>query len=388
MPKKLLFIITQPVVGGAQKYVFDLARYFNHSGSYNVSVAIGSPADGDLFQKLAQENIKTHHLESLSREVDIIGDIKVFFEILKLFKEEQPDIVHLNSSKIGVLGSLAGFVYGLYHPKPKIVFTAHGWLFKEDLPEWKRRAAMVGEWFTAKFKDKIICVSADDFNQALKHHIAPPRKLSVIHNALADKNKLISKEKAILEISQMIGRPISSEIIMLTNLGRLYATKGLNYLIEAFHGLKMKLADKQIMLVIFGDGPERAALQLLITNYKLRESIFLVGDVADASKHLPAFNALVLSSIKEGLPYAILEAGAEGVPVVATNVGGVGEIIQNGQNGFLVESKNAQALAQALEKIIQDPSHSKKMALELKKLVNKNYNFQDMAEKTEWVYKV
>lgn len=389
MAKRLLYVITQPVVGGAQKYVFDLAKNFSQGGGYDVSAAIGSPADGDLFKKLEAEQIKTHFLKSLGREVSLVGDIKAFFEMLKLFRSERPDIIHLNSSKAGLIGAVAGFFcgWGRYH-KPKIIFTAHGWIFKEDLPGGKKKAAIFAEWLAAKFKDRIICVSRDDFNQALKYHIAGTRKLYTIHNSLGEGVKILSKEKAREEISKIIGRELSGDTFALANLGRLYANKGLNYLVDAVLCLKNKFPEKKIILVIFGDGPEREALQRQVTSYKLQDSVFLAGDVPDAAKYLAAFDAVVLSSIKEGFPYAILEAGAAGVPVVATNVGGIGEVIQNGVNGFLVPPKDAEALAGAVEKLIQNPDESQKMASELKKRVAKSFDFKTMASKTEWVYKV
>ncbi len=387
--KKLLFVITQPVVGGAQKYVFDLAANFQDSEKYDVSVALGGPAEGDLFKKLSAEKIKTHYLRFLGREVKIFDDILLIFELIKVLKEERPDIVHLNSSKIGLIGALAAFLYNLGSKHPaKVIFTAHGWIFKEDLPRLTRVVAIFLAWFSAKFQDRIICVSQDDFNQALKHNIAPPRKLYVVHNAIAAGEKFLNKDKAREEISKIIGRVISSETIAIINPGRLYTTKGLSYLIEAFNKVKKELSQKEIILIIFGDGPERASLESLITNYQLQNTVFLAGDVANLTQYLKAFDALVLSSTKEGLPYSILEAGWAGVPAVATNVGGIGEIIENEKNGFLVPPKNSEALAKAILDLITNTEKSGIYSAALKKTVAKRFNFENMIQKTEWVYKI
>jgi len=382
--KKLMFIITQPVVGGAQKYVFDLARYFSRSDPYEVSVASGGPEDGDLFKKLSDRSIKTHYLKFLGREVKFWDDCLALVELLKLFKKEKPDIIHLNSSKIGILGSLAGFLVRT----PKIVFTAHGWSFKEDLPRLTRCAVIFLEWLTAKFKDQIICVSQDDFDQALKYKIAPPRKLHLIYNSIFEKIKFLSRDQACQEISKIIGREFSCDTIALVNLGRLYVTKGLRYLIDAVAELKRRLPEKDIVLVIFGDGPEKENIKNQISNMKIEDAVFLAGDVENAAKYLIAFDALVISSVKEGMPYAILEAGLAGLPVVATNVGGVGEIITDNQNGILVQPKNSQALAEAIENLINNPSKTHKLSLALKRAVAKKFNFKEMVEKTEWVYKI
>lgn len=395
MNKKLLFVITQPVVGGAQKYVFDLAK--NLKDKYQVSVACGGSAEGDLFKALAGEGIKTVHVRSLAREVRILGDLKTFFELIKLFRKERPDIIHLNSSKAGFLGALAEFFYKLLTKnyssrsssgvagKPKTIFTAHGWIFKEDLPGWKRRLAILLEWKAALFKDRIICVSQDDFNQALKHKIAPPRKLYVIHNAVGE-TKFLSPKNARAEVGKMIGQELPDDVFVVTNLGRLYANKGLNYLIEAVQGARDKIPN--VILIIFGDGPERQMLQTLITNYQLQNTVFLAGDVPEVSKYLAAFDAMVLSSTKEGFPYATLEAGLAGVPVIATNVGGVGEVIKNGETGILIKPKDSKAIIEAILTLANDSELAKKLSKNLKKSVSQDFNFETMIQKTEWVYKV
>lgn len=382
--KKLLFVITQPVVGGAQKYVFDLAK--NFSKNYQVSVVVGEPKGGELFKKLEEEKIKSVFLKHLKRNINLWNDVLAFFELIKLFKNEKPDIIHLNSSKPGLLGSLAGFFAGIgKKKKPKIVFTAHGWIFKEEMSKKARFISILISWFSSKFQDRIICVSNDDFNEAIKHHVAPPRKLSVVHNAV-DKIEFLSRQESREKISKIIGHEISEDTIALVNLGRLYATKGLGYLIEAMNSIK--IPDMEIILVIFGDGPEHEKIKNQISNLKIYDSVFLIGDIPEASKYLPAFDALVLSSVKEGLPYSILEAGLAGVPVISTNVGGVGEIIKNGENGILIEPKNSLAISDAIKSLISDEDKIKRFSTELKKTVSEDFSFDEMIERTEWVYKV
>ena len=380
--KKLLFVITQPVVGGAQKYVFDLARHF--SLKYQVSVAAGGQLDGDLFKKLEVEKIKTHHLKFLGREVKIGDDILVFFELLKLFREEKPDIIHLNSSKIGLMGALAGYFSGV---RPKIIFTAHGWIFKEEVSRRTKRVTIWLARLAAKFQDRIICVSQNDFYEALKHRIAPPRKLYVVHNAV-DETEFLPRAKARAQISRLAGRDFAEDDFFLVNPGRLYATKGLNYLVEAFRNLQSKLGEKKIYLVIFGDGPELKNLKSQISNLKLEGQILLMGDVSEMSQYLRAFDALVLSSTKEGFPYSILEAGLAGVPVVAADVGGIKEIIIDGTTGLLVKPRNSTALAEAILKIAGDRNLAQKISGSLKKNIAQDFDFKTMIQKTEWVYKV
>ncbi|MDP3799856.1 MAG: glycosyltransferase family 4 protein, partial [bacterium] len=350
--------------------------------SYEVSVAMGGDAGSDLANKLSAQKIQIHHLKFLGRDINILDDFLAFFEILRLYKKEKPDIIHLHSSKVGLLGSIAGFIYSLRSKhKPKIIFTAHGWIFKEEMSRQTRLAAIFLAWLAAKFQDKIICVSEDDFNKAIKYKVAPARKLFVIYNAV-NKENFLNREQARAEISKMVSKELLEDDFVITNLGRLYANKGLNYLIDAVKNIKLN-----IKLVIFGDGPERDNLELRIRNYELSESVFLVGDKSSAAQYLKAFDAMVLSSTKEGFPYALLEAGMAGVSVIATNVGGVGEIIKDGETGVLIEPKNVKALTESILKIYNDKEFSQKVSTNLKKVIAKDFSFENLIEKTEWVYK-
>jgi glycosyltransferase involved in cell wall biosynthesis len=118
------------------------------------------------------------------------------------------------------------------------------------------------------------------------------------------------------------------------------------------------------------------------------DSTFLAGDVANLTQYLKAFDALALSSTKEGLPYSILEAGLAGVPVVATNVGGIGEIIENEKNGLLVPPRNPELLAEAILELINHTEKAGSYSAILKKNVTKRFNFENMIARTEWVYKI
>ena len=127
--RKILYLVTQSEWGGAQKYVFDLA--VNLAASQNEVVVGAGQGDGELFKKLEAKNIKTLRLKRTVRAVNPLKDILAVYELIKVFKQEKPDIIHLNSSKMSILGSLAGRLYG---KNVKIIYTVHGWVFNEPLP--------------------------------------------------------------------------------------------------------------------------------------------------------------------------------------------------------------------------------------------------------------
>lgn len=136
-----------------------------------------------------------------------------------------------------------------------------------------------------------------------------------------------------------------------------------------------------------GDGQEMAALQALTKEKKLDRSVFLVGNVDEASQYLKAFNLFVLPSIKEGLPYTLLEAGAASLPVVATTVGGIPELIDDMKSGILVQPKNARELAHAISFMIEHPEDRRAYGAALREKVLRDYSMEKMVEAVESEYK-
>ena len=141
---KILFVITKGNWGGAQKYVFDLATSLPKE-KFNVSVACG---EGEaLPKKLVEAGIRVIPIPFLGRDINILNDCSVFFRLIKLFIAERPDVVHLNSSKIGGMGALAARMAFV----PKIVFTAHGWTWNEDRSYLSKKIIVFISWLTTDF---------------------------------------------------------------------------------------------------------------------------------------------------------------------------------------------------------------------------------------------
>ena len=129
---KILYLITQSEWGGAQRYIFDLATNLPLN-RYEISVAAGG--NQKLHTKLDEKNIKSYKLKNLVREINPIKDLKAYFEIKRLLKEVKPDILHLNSSKAGIIGAIASKHAGV----KKIIYTVHGFVFNEPMPSWKKQ---------------------------------------------------------------------------------------------------------------------------------------------------------------------------------------------------------------------------------------------------------
>jgi len=384
MPK-ILYFITQAEFGGAQRYVFDLAN--NLKADFQVAVAFGESGNNLKLAKILDENnLKYFIIPHLKRSFSPIDDLLAFFEIIKLIKNYRPDIIHLNSSKISVLGSLAALC--IPRSMPHIIYTVHGWVFNEPLPAGLKYFYLYAEKLTAKFKNKIICVSEYDRLIALKYKIAPAEKLVTIHNGLTFRHSWLDPESSIQKIEQISRSRIRSGMtnnLIIGSIGNLYKTKGYEYLIEAANilisGCRLPLT-----FIIIGDGSERKNLENLIEQYHLANNFILAGQIDEAARLLKAFDIYVCSSVKEGLPYSILEAQAAGLPIVSTNVGGIPEMIENNKTGLLSKPANAQSLADTLQKLIGDKNLQIALGENAKQTAGRNFSLEKMIEATRKIY--
>ena len=301
--KKVLFIITKATWGGAQRYVFDLATHLPKE-QFEVVVAYGE--GGKLSKSLADADITTYAVPSLGRDVAVFSDIKSFRKILQGIRKGRPDIVHLNSSKAAALGALAARIAGV----KKIIFTVHGWPFGERRTVLSKVLIWMLSWGTALLSHRVICVSDYDLHLAERMPLIS-RKAIRIYNGITPPH-LGSGEK--IRTAFPGGATITGTI------GELNPNKNQASLIEQAR------RDPGMHVAIIGEGEDRAMLERRIAEYGLSNRVKLFGFVP-AEEALAGFDVFALPSIKEGLPYVLLEAKAAGLPIVANRVGGVGEIL-------------------------------------------------------------
>jgi len=357
---KILFIITQSEIGGAQRFLLEFVPYLANKG-HEIAVVAGE-GNGELFgqYQILGSKSKKYFIKNLVRNLNPIKDIAALLEILKIIKKEQPDILFLQSTKAGFLGSIAG---KLSHKK--VVYRIGGWSFQDPRPWWANKIIFWMEKISAPLKDSIIVNSELDRQLAIDKKIVLPNKVIKIHNGInPDALNFLSKEEARKVIVSSIKYPVSSskKKILVGTIANLYATKGIEHLIEAAHHLYQILDTRyQILFIVIGEGKERPRLEALIKKYNLQDKFFLVGRIANASKYLKAFDAFVLPSVKEGFPWVMLEAMAAEVPVIATKVGAVPEIIENEKNGLLVPPKNSEALAESIKRIFESQALSQEI---------------------------
>ncbi|MBI2448555.1 glycosyltransferase [Candidatus Microgenomates bacterium] len=336
---KILYLITQSEWGGAQRYVYDLAT--NMVRDFEVVVAGGG--EGHLSERLEQTVVRFVALKHLIRPIRPFRDLLAFFEILTLLRREKPDILHLNSSKAVVLGSLAG---RLSRFRPKIIATAHGLAYHEPGSIWKKQFYKLFEKIGFGLADRIICVSRFDYGSGIKNHVFKASKATIIYNGLLAK---VSPSQVDVKAKFLH----KDEACVVGTIANFYPNKGLEYLLRVAKLIQDKRSD--ISFVVAGDGVGRRDIESQIAELGLK-NVKLIGFIDDTEKFLQECDIFVLSSLKEGLPYVILEAMAMGLPIVATKVGGVPEMVDDNVAGFLVSPADSEALAEKIEILANDSS--------------------------------
>lgn len=365
---KVLYVITKANWGGAQRYVYDLAVAATNAG-HEVSVAVGGT--GVLTERLEQAEVKTIHLH-LHQKSTFFGDLFAFgplFSLLHLCRSLKPDVVHVNSAKAGGLGALAARLSGV----PRIIFTAHGWEFNAPRNFFSKLGIRFFNWLTLLLAHETICVS-EAIRRDIRHFPFVQKKLSVIHLGI-ECSPLLLREEARAELApHAVGR------YWIGMISELHPTKRVDDAIRACAVLAERYPEA--ILVIMGEGRERERLEELVRELHVRDHVSLAGFQANAPSLLKAFDLFVHTSQSEALGYAILEAGCASLPVVATRVGGIPEIITDDDHGLLVPPHKSDALAAAMDSLMRDGARAAELGARLHARVHTAFSKDRMLNET------
>lgn len=366
---KILYVITKSNWGGAQRYVYDLATGL--PDTFEAVVALGG--DGPLKIRLEDAGIRTISLPFLARDVKLFSDLLVLTNLISLFKKERPDIVHLNSSKIGGLGALAGKISGIQN----IIFTAHGWAFREERPELQKMVIKFISWITILWSHSVITVSERDCREGLAFPFTN-KKIILIHNGIPETD-LLEKSAA----QKILHEKNAGKSLWVGTIGELHKNKGHKYAVEAMAAIQSK---HNVQFFIIGEGEERLTLEKTINDLGLQSDVILLGNRADAVTLLPAFDIFLFPSVKEGLPYTVLEAGLAGLPVIASAVGGIPEVITDMESGILVRPKSSEEIVKAFDFLLSHKKEALNFGKKLHSNVKKNFSLKKMLRETISVY--
>lgn len=320
-------IITKGETGGAQTHVLALCQALAPQVRFLAVIGGATPRSplGDSLQTLG---IPVFALPQLGNSLSPLRLLRAMRALLRLIRQHRPDILHAHSAVAGVVARLAGWLSGT-----PVVYTVHGFGFKPEAPAQQRRAAWLAEWAMAPLTHHMVCVSEHERALARRLPIAAQR-LSVVPNAVAD-----TPARA-----QPAREP--ARIVM---VARLAHPKRPDLLLEALALLRERLG-REVPATLIGGGPDQPALHALAQRLGL-QAVEFTGDVDDVPHRLAQHAVFVLVSDHEGLPISIIEAMRAGLPIVASDLPGVRELVQPDRQGLLAANR-AEALADALAALV------------------------------------
>lgn len=369
---KILYCITKGNFGGAQRYVYDLANNIDKN-QYEITVLCG---EGEtLPDRLKERGIKVIRLSSLKRDIGIKNEIKSFIEIYKIFKKEKPDVIHLNSSKMGGIGAFIGRVIGI----KKIIFTAHGFAFNENRPWWQKLILIFFHHLTILLTHKTIIVS-EKTKKDIDHLPFIKNKLIKIYNGIDTNIDFYNKSIAIKDLvkNQII---VENKTILLS-IGELHKNKGYDLFIPYLKEIK-----KDFVYFIIGDGEEKENLMEMIKENNLQEKVYFLGRIEDAYKYIKASDVFILPSRTEAFPYVLLESGLAGSCVLASRVGGIPEVIRENETGLMFDLNNKTEIMNKLNNLIDNKDFRNKLSVNIHNKVLHDFPLEKMIKNTVELYK-
>ncbi|MCC6405334.1 MAG: glycosyltransferase [Candidatus Yanofskybacteria bacterium] len=379
--KRVFIVITQGETGGAQQFVSQLANHID-ADRFTLHVVWGASGHGDLANILPPSvtHAVAHHLV---RRISLWHDLQAVRELRRLMAAFRPDVVLCISSKAGFVGALAARPLRAAFPGLAVVYRIGGWTFNDPWPAWKKAAYRWLEKLSARWKDYIVLNNTHDLEQARRLGIVPRQALLCIYNGLDPYLPVESPEHARAFIDARIPYPLRANPYdwLVGTVANLYPAKDIATLVRA-----AARVGGNVRFVVIGDGHQRAQLERMVRQFGLEDRFFFVGRVHDARRYLPGLDLFVLPSLKEGFPWALLEAMAARVPVVATAVGAVPEMIEDGVSGFVCAPESAEQIARMIVRLLGDDKLRQDFAIAAHQKVITTFSLREMIRQYEKLF--
>jgi glycosyltransferase involved in cell wall biosynthesis len=365
-PLHIAFVITRgDAVGGATVHVRDMARYLLERG-HRATVLVGAPAGGndEAIAELRRSGVPCVPVAGLRRAIHPVHDLAAVIELQRALRRINPDLVSTHTAKAGILGRFAARAAGI-----PALFTPHGWAITDRISASSGRIFRLAERCAAPLAHTIVNVCEAERQLATTHLIAPPHKLAVIHNGVRDIAPALRSNPAI-------------DPPRLVMVARFEAPKDHEAVLHALAPLR----DFAWQMDFVGNGPREQAMRNLTNELGLDGRIHFSGHATNTAERLAGAQIFVLASKSEGFPRSILEAMRAGLPVVASDVGGVSEAVADRETGLVVPRGDTVSLTKALANLIMRPNLRQQMGRAGRQRYELNFTFDQMASKTMTLY--
>lgn len=379
-PKKIRIvnIITRMELGGPPILVLDILQHLDKE-RFESTIATGITIDRkyDMIGFARDKNIRVFAMPSLVRDIHPLKDIKTLIKLVIFLKKEKFDIVHCHTSKGGFIGRLAAKLAGA----KIIIYSPHGDIFEGYFCKLATDFFILLEKFAARFTDKIINLTKIEIERFLEHGIGTRHQLKQIYNGI---NIKYYERAMTSNLKKRDEFGLGKDDFVCATVGRLVPVKGHTYLIKAIQKVVKVIPEAKFLFV--GDGELKPKLSEEIKSYDLQRNVFLLGARSDIATILGCINVFLLPSLNEGFGMVLIEAMAARKPVIATNVGGVPEVIINGTTGILVPPEDPEAFSSAIIKLYNNPEMSLEMGLAGYKRAKKLFNIETTVHELEELY--
>jgi len=337
---RIAHVITESNLGGAQRNTLLSVQGLLAAG---MDVELICGPGGPLPEVARTSGAVAHLLPELVREVDPVRDMRALLAIRRLCRQRRYRLVHTHCTKAGLLGRVAAWWAGV----PAIVHTVHGAPFQLG-PDTRTRVFLTLERLVGRVTDRLVCVGETFRRQVAGWGIAPEAKLTTIYSG--HDFGALTPQRGVDETKAALGLAEAWPIV--GTVARLTEAKALHVLIEAVAALRAR--HPRLRLVLVGDGPLRPALEETVRRLGCADTVVFLGERDDVADLLGVFDVYAMSSLWEGVGRAMTEAMLAGRPVVATDVGGVGELVVDGETGLVRPPADPAALAAAIDQVASD----------------------------------
>jgi glycosyltransferase involved in cell wall biosynthesis len=360
---KVLQVITLfDSIYGAQKHVLDLSEGLKKRG-HDVKILTGRK--GIISQIAKSKHIDVIEFKSLKHNINLISDIVFLFTFIVFVIKEKPDYIHSHSSKAGILVRIVCFILNVPN-----CFTAHGWSFEDGIPFIRRNFYRIIETIVGFISFKVVAVSEYGKKYALDLKILNTNKIEVIPYGI-NNNDYVPNIKN-----------YNDRTIVFIMVAGFREQKDHETLFKALKNIN----SFDWIIYFLGDGPNEIFFKKLSIDYGIESKCIFVGAVLDTSEYYKKSDIKILSTNWEGLPISILESLSYGLPVIATNVGGINEEVIDKWNGFLFKKKSVEELQFSLEKLLINRKIINELSINSRKLFEEKYTFELMIDKIENLY--
>jgi glycosyltransferase involved in cell wall biosynthesis len=382
-PVRVVRVIARLNMGGPALHVAYLTAGLADRG-YRTTLVAGSLARGEESMAFVaeQRGVRIERVSELYREISPWRDVLAVFRLAQLLRRERPHILHTHTAKAGAIGRVAALLAGSARP-PIVVHTFHGHVLRGYFGPLRSGAFRLLERALARTTTALVAVSPQVRDDLVRLEVAPAARFAVVRLGIELEERVHGVDALRAETRRVMGVP--DEAFVVGWIGRMTGVKRTGDVLRAFGRLRALGVDARLCMV--GDGPDRDSVERTAHELGLmRHSLFL-GYQEDVARFYAAFDAVILPSSNEGTPVSAIEALAAARPVVATRVGGVPDVVRDGEDGFLVEAGAIDDLADRLARLARDADLRRRMGEAGRTRVLPRYAVQRLIDDVDRLYR-